>query len=324
MRPFATMLGLGTLVILAGCSSTRWGFLKGSDAPAPSGESGAIPSVAQLVDWLNNNADRIQSLRVDDLNLTCSQGIRTLDLRGTMIVEKPHDVGKPPNFRLGAKVVANPVVDLGSNEKEFWYWISKADPPYQFYCSYDDFEKGRVQRMPFPFQPAWVTEAMGLGPYGPSEKYTLEHTADTLKLVEKATSPQGAPVLKVIVFRRKPVPAGSYATPQVTDYLLLDANTGKEICVAHISETQIDQQHRTNAIVPKRMELRWPAEKLKLGLHMRDVTINAQVPPEVFVRRTMSGVQSFNLARMKIDNSPPPQTYTGVDPKVRQAQGLSP
>ena len=322
MRSIATMLGLGALVFLAGCSSTRWGFLKGSDAPSPSGDSSAIPSVTQLVDYLNNNADRIQNLRVEDLNLACSQGFRTFDLRGTMIVEKPHDAGKPPSFRLGAKVVANPVVDIGSNEKEFWYWSSKFDPPYQFYCAYDDFEKGRVQRMPFPFQPAWVTEAMGLGPYGPADKYTLEHSGDTLKLVEKTTSPQGAPLLKVIVFRRKPV--NSVTTPQVTDYLLLDANTHKEICAAHISETQIDQHGGTGAIVPKRMELRWPGEKIKLGLNMRDTTINAQVPPEVFVRRTMPGVQSFDLARMKVDNSPPPRTYSGVDPKVRQAQGLSP
>jgi hypothetical protein len=37
----------------------------------------------------------------------------------------------------------------------------------------------------------------------------------------------------------------------------------------------------------------------------------------------MSGVQSFNLARMQIDNTPPPQAFSGVDPKVRQAQGLT-
>ena len=313
LRLFATVLGLGSLVVLAGCSSTRWGFIKNNDTPSPTGGPNAVPSVAQLVDYLNDNAGRIQSMRVDDLDLTCSQGIRTFDLRGTMIVEKPR------NFRMGAKLLGNPAVDLGSNDQEFWYWISKADPPYQVYCSYKDLDEGKVRRMPFPFQPAWVMESMGLGPYGPADKYTLEHTNDTIKLIEKTTSPQGAPVLKVIVFKRKPVQA---SVPQVTDYLLVDAGSNKEICGAHISDVQLD--HNTGAIIPKRMELRWPAEKLKLGLRMDAATLNPQLPPQVFVRQMMPSIQSFNLARMQVDNTPPPQAYSGVDPKVRQAQGLSP
>src|SRR5438552_2183642 len=78
------------------------------------------------------------------------------------------------------------------------------------------------------------------------------------------TSPQGTAVRKVIVFKRKPVQAPH---AQVTDYLLLDDATGKEICAAHISEVQIDEQN-TGAIVPKRIELRWPEQRLKLALRM--------------------------------------------------------
>ena len=223
---------------------------------------------------------------------------------------------KPRNFRLGAKTLGNPVVDLGSNDQEFWYWISKADPPYQVYCSYKDLNDGRVKRMPFPFQPEWVMESMGLGPYGPPEKYNLEHDADTIRLSEKAVSPQGTPVRKVIVFKRRPV---QLPNAQVTDYLLLDDASGKEICGAHISEVQYDEKS-TGAIVPKRIELRWPSEKLKLALKMDGTTFNPQVSPLTFTRQNMANIQSFNLARMQVDNAPPPQAFLRNDSGIRPVQ----
>ncbi len=245
--------------------------------------------------------------------MTCSQGLQSFGLRGTMVTEKPR------NFRLGAKTLGNPVVDLGSNDQEFWYWISKADPPYQVYCSYKDLNEGQVRRMPFPFQPQWVMESMGLGPYGPADKYQLEHDADTIKLVEKTTSPQGTAVRKVIVFKRRPVQPPN---PQVTDYLLLDDTSGKEICAAHIGEVHVDRA--TGALVPKRLELRWPAEKIRLALRMDGTVINPPVSPLVFTRQSMPNIQSFNLARMQIDNTPPPQAFSGLDTKVRPVQGLAP
>jgi len=307
LRHVATILGLGILVTLAGCSSTRWGFVKNNDRPTTPASS-EPPSTAQLVEYLNNNAGRIQGLRVEELDLTCTQGIKSFGLRGTMVTEKPR------NFRLVAKTLGNPVVDLGSNDQEFWYWISKGDP-YQFYCSYKDLKEGRVNRMPFPFQPEWVMESMGLGPYGPPEKYKLEYDADTVKLVEKTTSPQGTPVRKVIVFKRTEVQAPN---AQVTDYLLVDDASGKEICGAHITDVQIDRA--TNAIVPKRIALRWPSEKLTLALRLDELSLNPQVPRQVFQRQTMPNIQSFNLARGVIDNTPPPNDFSAVRP----AQGIAP
>ena len=300
MRQIALILGLGTFVLMAGCTSTRWGFVKNGER-TPASNATEPPSVEQLVDWMNKNENRITSLRIEDLDLTCTQGIKTLpSLRGMMVVEKPS------NFRLGAKALGNPVVDIGSNKDEFWYWISKADPPYQVYCSYDDLKQGRVRRMPFPFQPEWVMETMGLGPYS-AKNYKLESDDRTLKLIEKTTSPQGTPVRKVIVFKRTPV---QYPQAQVTDFLLLDDATGKEMCSAHITEVQEVGSER--ALIPRRLELRWPAEKLTLTMRLNEVTVNPQVHPPTFTRQIMRDIQPFNLARMQVDTTPPPQATTGV------------
>jgi hypothetical protein len=313
VRHVAVVIGLGILTLLAGCTSTRWGFLKNNDRQTSPAGPPEVQTKEQLVSWMNKNAERIQSIRVEDLDLTCRQGIQVANLRGTMVTEKPL------SFRLGAKALANPVVDLGSNDQEFWYWISKAKPPYQFYCSYKDLKEGRVRELPFPFQPEWVMESLGLGPYGPSEKYTLEHDKDTLKLIEKTTTPQGTPVRKVIVMKRREV---QLPNPQVTDFLLLDDATGKEICGAHITEVQLD--HATQAIIPRRLELRWPEQKLSLGMRLDSVTLNQKVPPQVFTRQINQNIQPFNLARMQVDMTPPPQAYSGLDSRVRPVQGLTP
>src|SRR5437660_975058 len=82
-----------------------------------------------------------------------------------------------------------------------------------------------------------------------ADKYKLEPDGpNTLRLVEKATSPQGLAVRKVIVMNRKEVKAPN---PQVTAFLLLDDRTGQEICSAHIQTTKVVA---TGAILPYKME----------------------------------------------------------------------
>src|SRR5262249_6427992 len=145
--------------------------------------------------------------------------------------------------------------------------------------------------------------------------------------VEKTTSPQGTPVRKVIVFKRAPVDPPK---AQVTDYLLLDDATGKEICAAHVSEAQMDRG--TGAVIPRRIELRWPAENLVLDMRLDGAKINIQTSPETFTRVTHPNIKSFNLGRMQIDNSPPPQALSGSAPRpqtllesnIQQAQNLVP
>lgn len=307
MKHIVALSSLGLVVCFAGCASTNWSWVK---KDSPSGKTGELMPASAYVSYLNENAGRMQSVRVEELLTDVTVGFQSFSLRGQMVAQKQR------NFRMSAKVAGQQVVDLGSNDQEFWYWISKADPPYQIYCSYKDLNEGRVRKMPFPFQPEWVMEAMGLAQYGPAEKYKIESDAENVKLVEKTTSPQGQAVRKVIVMKRRPMVAPA---PQVTDFLLLDDATGKEICAAHIKETQIDRA--TGALLPRRMELRWPAERMKMALKLDGVNVNIQTFATMFQRERMNGVASFNLAKMAIDNSPPPQVFSSLDSGVKTIQG---
>jgi hypothetical protein len=285
MRFLSAFLCLAMLVPFLGCESGGKRIIFGP-TPAPTPSPAGVPSAEALVEYLNDNARRIQGLRCVDVDVEASQKITSVNVRAKMMSMKPR------SFLMTASALGNSMLDLGSNDNEFWFWFSKAPEPYQFYCSYKDFEEGKVTRFPFPFQPDWIMESLGMGPYGPASKYTLEHDATTLKLVEKTRTPQGMAVRKVIVIARRPV---APPQPQVQSFLLLDDATGKELCSAQVQEVLID--HATGAVVPKRLELRVPSESLRLRIAFNKMEVNPQLNPAAFQRQTMPGVQSFDLAR---------------------------
>jgi hypothetical protein len=292
MRFVTAVFGVG-LIAIAGCNSTRWGHLKspetGGGAARP--PDGQVQSVEMLVAYLNNNAGRIHTIQADSIDVTASMaGEQPPNLRGKLVATKPDGFRMSLNGPVGLMQVA----DLGSNRDEFWFWIKGpiGQPAPQYYCRYKDLDKG-VAFMPVPFQPQWIMETLGLGPYGPPERYKLEYDDQTLRLVEKTRSPQGIVVRKVIVMKRRAAKALA-GEPQVTHYLLIDDLTNKEICSAHIAQVMVDPT--TGAVLPKKLDLVWRERNATLSITMERVAVNGTVPEQAFVRRPMTGVQSVNLA----------------------------
>ena len=281
---------IALLVMLsAGCESTRWNWLKREPANDIAAKSGDSPTVTDLVAYLNDNARRLRTLRVDDLAVDAMLDNQPVGLRGIIFAEKPR------NFRMKVRVLGKDEVDIGSNQQEFWFWAAKNPDKYQYFCSYNDLSEGRVKMMlPLPIQPEWVMETLGIGAYGPAEKYQLEPTSPTdpfLRLAEKTKSPQGYPVRKVIVMNRKEVKAPQ---PQVTAYLLLDDATGQEICSARITATVLDRA--TGAILPYKMDLRMPKQKMTMVLKLDGISVNGKIANTAFVRQPIAGAEAFNLA----------------------------
>ena len=281
------LLAVTLLLLGTGCESTRWNWLKKDSPNDIAAKPGAPAGVVSLIAYLNDNANRVKTLRVDDLAVDAKMGTQDIALHGRVYAEKPR------SFRMKVTLLGKEEVDIGSNEKEFWFWAAKNPDPYQYFCSYKDMDAGQIRMMPLPIQPEWVMEAMGLGPYGPADKYKLETDPDPklLRLVEKTKSPQGYPVRKVIVMNRKEAKAPN---PQVTAFLLLDDATGNEICSARILSTTMDRG--TGAILPYKMDINMPTQKMKMSLKMDGVTINGNIAPTSFTRPQLTGVEPFNLA----------------------------
>src|SRR5262249_27578444 len=152
--------------------------------------------------------------------------------------------------------VGQPTVDIGSNDQEFWYWISKAKPPYVFHCAYTDLDRGGVP-LPFPFQPDMILAALGMAEYDPNKSYEVKTNPRTVELID-STTVQGQPVQKVTVFNRNPA---SRDQPVVVAHVLRNAQ-GREVCSATVSEVRVDPA--TGAVIPRRVRLVCQAERVEL------------------------------------------------------------
>jgi hypothetical protein len=290
---------VGGLLLLIGCNT--FPLARTTSGPTAANIPTEVPGKEAILNYLNDNARRVQSVRVKELDIVAKEGMQSVGLRGDLVCAKPR------NFRMRANSAMKQEADIGSNDQEFWFWVARNTPPHLYYCSYDDLARG--VRVPFPFQPEWVMEALGIAETGPAENYKLVVKPGMLELVEETRSPQGAPVRKVTLLNRAPAQG---TTPQVTAHILQDAQ-GREICSAHISEVQFDRV--TGAILPRKVRLVCPAEKMELKLQLDDCAVNdptvAQVSGRLFSRPALANVGTFNMAR-GLDGSPGPVRQIGA------------
>jgi hypothetical protein len=274
-------VGFGAMLLLGGCTPNL-------RTPNQTRLPAETPTAAQLVKYLNDNSRKIQSIEAREVDIDAQQGNQPVGLQGAMVCQKPR------NFRLNARVVGQSAADVGSNDKEFWYWISKNEPPYLFHCDHKDFAEGRT-RVAFPFQPDWIMEALGMADHDPNGTYEpVKATQTTFELVQKTLSPQRQPIRKVTVFNRAP----AANSPQVMAHRIEDAN-GKLICSALITHVQYDEASRT--VIPKQVKLEWPDQKVTLKLKLDGVKVNAAIEAgratALFNRPNMPNTATYDLAR---------------------------
>jgi hypothetical protein len=100
----------------------------------------------------------------------------------------------------------------------------------------------------------------------------------------------------VTVFSRN----GQANAPVVKAHILQDSN-GKVICAAYIDEVQRDAA--SGAVVPKKMRLEWPDEKMELKMNLKKITVNPTIDTQksarLFSRPQLQGVPVYDLARGK-------------------------
>jgi hypothetical protein len=259
------------------------------------------PEVPALVNYLNQNAKRMETVRAK-VDIDAKQGRQVIGLSGYLACQKPN------GFRLRASVLAQPAVDIGSNDEEFWYWISRANPPHVYHCSYRDLSTGKVN-VPFPFQPDMVMAALSMAEYDPKAKYDLKVLPRTLEMSHDTTSPSGQQVKRVTVFNRLQARPNE---PQVLSHLLLDAR-GKLICKATVERVTTDRA--TSAVIPTRVTIEWPAQSVSMKLMLSDVeanTIDKQKAALMFQRSGLSNYDSFDLASGRIDTPGAVRRATGA------------
>jgi hypothetical protein len=287
-----TTLGVGVL----GCNSFPWTRDRGG---AQGGGSGGAtltkrePTAAELVEFLNDNARRVQAVQCTKVAMDCKQGNETpVGIDAMLVCEKPR------NFRLKGKALGKDVVDIGSNADEFWFLINDMKTEQVVYhCAYNDMKGGQA-RMPFPFNPDMVVCALNIAEYRKDANYTVRTGKDVIELIEPTKSLQGQDVYKVTVFNRNQVTA---TKPQVLAYVLKDKQ-GKDVCSATILETQTNRE--TGAVLPVRVKIVFngekPSERSELTMFLdglQPTTVAKERYDTLFTRKDLSHLPSYDLAR---------------------------
>lgn len=302
LRVAKILVLLAVVPVFAGCA---WlDRLKGERKDTDSTQTGEIQSTTapDLVGYLNKQAAHLTTVRYTDVSIDVQAGKENWTLGDSFLI-----CAKPRNMLLsGGKRVISDVVNLGSNDREFWMYSRFPDPTY-VYCSHSDFQLGRGQ-LPFPFDPDWALQALGMATYDPNLQYKVETDYKNAehRLISDAVTPQGTPVRKEVVFSAH---HATGARPQVKRHLILDM-IGKVIAVAEVKEVTTvvagldpQTQQKVYAAVPTRVVLSWPQQQFKMEMKMRPPKVNERLTDvemaKLFTKPQISGVEAINLAEAK-------------------------
>jgi hypothetical protein len=249
------------LVTLSAIGCATGPFQRNASVPPPVSTS-ARPE--QMVAYLNQNAHDVHSVQFTDVRIQVKQGVKSFGLPAMVHYEKPK------NFRLTAEAVGSSQADIGSNDKEFWFWV-KQESANLYRCSYEDLP--RLRNVQLPLQPDWIAEGLCLQEFGPMNGYNMRTTGEGIELMTQTTSPQGQPLQKVTTIASTGPNRGRIVKH------VLRSSQGQELWSAEIKEYH-NPQRTANHVIPRKVILRSPAEKMEIELVLESPRVNTLRPGE--------------------------------------------
>ena len=304
----AAMLGAG------GCAAWNRGTLSLMPAPRPLSER--VFDVDAFVAEHNKNADRIQTLEAKP----------SIDIHGRMgRVTRAHAEGRlalerPRNFKLElSSTGGRKEADLGSNDEEFWFWVSSEKAIY--WCNYADLDSSAVA---VTYQPDWIIEALGLKPISPQEaakiKVGVGDVRGTTKLVFPATKSGNETFMRMMIvdnrtkrIREHRIYGGDQQAPSASSRsLLAQAEVSNFV---EYDTGSADSTDRQSCYLPQNVKLDWKRDQLMLDVLMQSVKVNQFDPSRsaaIFIEPEVPGHERRNLAELNRADRKGSQT------KVRQ------
>ena len=231
------------------------------NAPPP-GPAVSATRPEQIVAYLNQNARGVQSLQFTDVRIQAKQGTKSFGIPAMVHYQKPR------NFRLTAEAIGSSQADIGSNDKEFWFWL-KQESPTLYRCSYEDLP--RLRNMPLPIQPDWIAEGLCLQEFGPANSYQMRSNGEGIDLVSQTTSPQGQQLQKVTT-----IAASGPNRGRIVKHLVRNAQ-GQEVWSAEVKEYH-NPQRTAGHIIPRKLTIRSTAEKMEIDFMLEGPRVNSIQP----------------------------------------------
>jgi len=258
------------------------------------------PNMQQLIAHVNANTNRIQSLE--------STGA-SIGLRGFPSIRSQIYMMPPKKFRLtGETSLTGQLVDIGSNNEEFWVWGRGFQSPGILYARHDQFQYTAASQM-LPVEPGWVAQAMGLVRFEPNDFHQGPYLTASGNYEIRSTiqSPKGQ-FTKVTVIEK--------SQGQVLEQHVYNA-AGQPIASALASNHRYDPT--TNTTLPYKVEIRLPMSESDFSIEIVGYRINQLVEQSgTFTRPNRSGVPAIDLAgpAVPFPSGQPGQQVPGTGPQA--------
>lgn len=255
------------------------------------------PTLEEIVDAINRNSDKIESLVSEDGTLGVSSTPWTAKCRLAYKRES--------KIRLvGSLNMVGPVVDFGSDGNLFWFWFKNQEPNQISFCKLSEYAESSM-RDQIPVDPIWFPEALGVMRIDLSEVVegpTVDRD-NTIKLVLKKTRPEG----------------------DYYKYLYLEAKTAalqrqdiknpvtNEILTVSCDEFQYDKEHEV--VLPKKIAISRSMAKERFYIDLGTLQVN---PADVTL--TFSPPKPEELGAPLVDIGPNGKTENAV-PQASSTSG---
>ena len=106
----------------------------------------------EIITITNKKNEAIQSFYCDNVLIKLSKNKNILKLKSKIFYEKPF------NFKLEIYSFFGKELDLGSNNKLFWYWSKRDKQPGLYWSYHKDFQKTGLKT---PFDPDFLKSSLG-------------------------------------------------------------------------------------------------------------------------------------------------------------------
>lgn len=289
---------LGCVVMLAafgGCAWMKDSRVESKPATPINGPM-AERSSTELVGYLNRQAGLLKSISYDDVRAVASEGGKEI---GTLNDSSLYS-SQPRNFRLiGAHALAGTMIDIGSNDREFWLYAKPIGRDNYFYCSHDAFAKGDV-KFPIPFDTDWVMQALGMAEYDPAGQYEVKPNKEQAAYVlyQQTKTRTGLPVVKATVFNAN---WEDGKKPAVRKHVIYDQKDPyKPIASAEVVAAKTVPMGGGYVQIPTEVILDWPQQQFRMTMKLGKERVNEEFGDRataLFNKPSIRGTNPIDLAR---------------------------
>jgi hypothetical protein len=274
-----------------GCRAASTGSL--SLHPRPALQQGSLDVDAFIAEH-NRNAEMIQSLEAKPA-ITVTAGKR-FGVEGRMALERPR------NFRLELSSFGTAKADIGSNDDEYWFWVSNREDPSIYWCKHDDLESSPLA---VTYQPDWIIEAMGLKSISAEEAELIQvqrgPEPGTTALVFPATRNRTENYTRVLIVSNRERRIRQLRIHAATEAKTLIAQAEPSQYKQYPAKPEEPGSAKDTCYLPEKLVLDWKRDQLKLDVTLREVTLNQFDPARasaLFVEPELEGYKRRNLAEL--------------------------